>query len=125
MWTEIKGHVNITSYKVIPDGTANPKQYALRIVHDTQAPGLLVQGAGRYPVQSSCNIPTIPLAIAQHVNPAPRPPSRSEQEAAQRASRLPEDGPPPRDPADRHRMNSFFVENGQEQVFENAAGKLD
>lgn len=89
------------------------------------------------PVRSSCNVPTIPLAIAQQMNPAPRPPSPTEREAAQRASRrenpnqlssrdarilmgLPENGPPPRDPADQHRMNSFFVENGQEPVFENA-----
>ncbi|KAG8707227.1 polar growth protein, partial [Ceratobasidium sp. 423] len=88
-----------------------------------------------HPVRSSCNIPTIPLATAQQMNPAPRPPSPSEREAAQQASRrenpnqlswrdaciligLPENGPPPRDPADKHRMNSFFVENGQELVFD-------
>ncbi|EJD52366.1 hypothetical protein AURDEDRAFT_55328, partial [Auricularia subglabra TFB-10046 SS5] len=39
------------------------------------------------PVISSCNIPTIPLTIAQAMNPAPRPPSPGAREATQRAMR--------------------------------------
>jgi len=39
------------------------------------------------PVVSSCNIPTIPLVVAQAMNPAPRPPSPSAREATQRALR--------------------------------------
>lgn len=39
------------------------------------------------PVVSSCNIPTIPLSVAQTMNPAPRPPSPGAVAAAQRASR--------------------------------------
>jgi hypothetical protein len=38
-------------------------------------------------VVSSCNIPTIPLAVAQAMNPAPRPPSPTARDATQRAMR--------------------------------------
>jgi hypothetical protein len=34
---------------------------------------------------SSCNIPTIPLVVAQAMNPAPRPPSPAARAATQRA----------------------------------------
>lgn len=37
------------------------------------------------PVISSCNIPTIPLVVAQAMNPAPRPPSPAARAATQRA----------------------------------------
>ncbi|KEP48673.1 SH3 domain-binding protein 2 pleckstrin-like (PH) domain protein [Rhizoctonia solani 123E] len=150
--TKIKGYVDITGYKVIADENANPGRYGFRIVHDTAKPHFFsseeqvvvrewmkalmkatILRNYNDPVRSSCNVPTIPLAIAQQMNPAPRPPSPSEREAAQRASRrenpnqlssrdarilmgLPENGPPPRDLADQHRMNSFFVENGQEPI---------
>ncbi|CAE6471462.1 unnamed protein product [Rhizoctonia solani] len=156
--TKIKGYVDITGYKVIADENANPGRYGFRIVHDTAKPHFFsseeqvvvrewmkalmkatILRNYNDPVRSSCNVPTIPLAIAQQMNPAPRPPSPTEREAAQRASRrenpnqlssrdarilmgLPENGPLPRDPADQHRMNSFFVENGQEPIFENAVG---
>ncbi len=39
------------------------------------------------PVISSCNIPTIPLAVAQTMNPAPRPPSPTQRDATQKALR--------------------------------------
>jgi hypothetical protein len=39
------------------------------------------------PVISSVNIPTIPLAVAQTMNPAPRPPSPTARDATQRATR--------------------------------------
>lgn len=39
------------------------------------------------PVISSCNIPTIPLAVAQTMNPAPRPPSPTQRAATQKALR--------------------------------------
>jgi hypothetical protein len=39
------------------------------------------------PVISSCNIPTIPLVVAQAMNPAPRPPSPSARDATQKALR--------------------------------------
>ncbi|KAF8748530.1 Sterile alpha motif [Rhizoctonia solani] len=158
--TKIKGYINITGYKVIADENANPGRYGFRIVHDNAKPHFFsseeqvvvrewmkalmkatILRNYNDPVRSSCNVPTIPLAIAQQMNPAPRPPSPSERDAAQRASRrenpnqlssrdarilmgLPENGPPPGDPAERHRMNSFFVENGQQPVFE-AAGYRD
>ena len=39
------------------------------------------------PVISSANIPTIPLTVAQAMNPAPRPPSPTQRDAVQRAMR--------------------------------------
>ena len=39
------------------------------------------------PVVSSCNIPTIPLVVAQAMNPAPRPPSPGARDATQKALR--------------------------------------
>jgi len=39
------------------------------------------------PVVSSVNIPTIPLTVAQAMNPAPRPPSPSARDATQKALR--------------------------------------
>jgi hypothetical protein len=36
---------------------------------------------------SSCNIPTIPLTVAQAMSPAPRPPSPTARAAAQKAHR--------------------------------------
>jgi len=39
------------------------------------------------PVVSSCNIPTIPLSVAQAMSPAPRPPSPTARDATQRALR--------------------------------------
>lgn len=39
------------------------------------------------PVISSCNIPTIPLMVAQAMNPAPRPPSPTARDATQKALR--------------------------------------
>ncbi|KAG8699640.1 polar growth protein [Ceratobasidium sp. 395] len=139
------------------DENANPGRYGFRIVHDSLKPhffsseeqvvvrewmkALMKATIARNfndPVRSSCNIPTIPLAIAQQMNSAPRPPSPSEREAAQRAVRrenpnqlssrdarilmgLPENGPAPREPSEQHRMNSFFVENGQQPMFDGRA----
>ncbi|QRV73324.1 SH3 domain protein [Ceratobasidium sp. AG-Ba] len=140
--TKIKGYINITGYKVIADETVNPGHYGFRIVHDTLKPhffsseeqATIIRNFSD-PVRSSCNIPTIPLVVAQQMNPAPRPPSPSEREAAQRAARrenpnqlssrdarilmgLPESGPPPHEPSEQHRMNSFFAENGQQPTFD-------
>jgi hypothetical protein len=39
------------------------------------------------PVVSSVNVPTIPLSVAQAMNPAPRPPSPTARAATQRAMR--------------------------------------
>jgi hypothetical protein len=78
-------------------------------------------------VVSSCNIPTIPLAVAQAMNPAPRPPSPSARAATQKALRRenpnqlssrdarvlmglpgPENAAPPPN-GDRGRLESFFA----------------
>ncbi|CUA67872.1 ATP-dependent RNA helicase FAL1 [Meyerozyma guilliermondii ATCC 6260] [Rhizoctonia solani] len=91
------------SYKVIADENVNPGRYGFRIVHDTAKQHFFSseqQGVIREwiralmkitilrnyndPVRSSCNDPTIPIAIAQQMDPAPRPPSPSDREAAQR-----------------------------------------
>ena len=89
------------------------------------------------PVVSSCNIPTIPLAVAQAMNPAPRPPSPTARAATQKALRRENpnqlssrdarvlmglagsenDVPPPK--GDSRRLESFFsfdpVENDNEE----------
>ncbi|KAG8759219.1 polar growth protein [Ceratobasidium sp. 423] len=100
--TKIKGYANITGYKALTYENANPGQYGFRIVHDTAKPHFLsskeqvvmqewmkalmkatILRNYNDPACSSRNIPTIPLATAQQMNPAPHPPSPSEQEAAQ------------------------------------------
>ncbi|CAE6528631.1 unnamed protein product [Rhizoctonia solani] len=86
--------IRITGYKGIADKNVNPGRYGFRIVHDMAKPHFFSseeQAVVREwmtalmkatilrnyndPVRSSCNVPTIPLAIAQLMNPAPRPPS--------------------------------------------------
>jgi hypothetical protein len=78
------------------------------------------------PVVSSVNVPTIPLAVAQAMNPAPRPPSPTARAATQRAMKrenpnqlstrdaeilmgMPS-APPPPGPNGRPRVESFFNE---------------
>ncbi|KAG8905271.1 polar growth protein [Tulasnella sp. 403] len=104
--TKIKGYINIVGYKVVADENVHPGRYGFRIVHDTEKPhffssveqhvvrewmkALMKATIGRdysRPVVSSCNIPTIPLSIAQAMNPAPRPPSPTARDATQRALR--------------------------------------
>ncbi|KAG8917337.1 polar growth protein, partial [Tulasnella sp. 417] len=104
--TKIKGYINITGYKVVADENVHPGRYGFRIVHDTEKPhyfssveqtvvrewmkALMKATIGRdysRPVVSSCNIPTIPLSIAQTMNPPPRPPSPTARAATQRAMR--------------------------------------
>jgi len=104
--TKIKGYVNISGYKVIVDENINPGKYGFRLVHDAEKTHyfssdeqLVVRDwmkalmkatiARDYtkPVISSCNIPTIPLAVAQTMNPAPRPPSPTQRDATQKALR--------------------------------------
>lgn len=104
--TKIKGYINITGYKVVADENVHPGRYGFRIVHETEKPhffssveqtvvrewmkALMKSTIGRdysRPVVSSCNIPTIPLSIAQTMNPPPRPPSPTARAATQRAMR--------------------------------------
>lgn len=47
----------------------------------------IVKSLSAEAVISSCNIPTIPLMVAQAMNPAPRPPSPSARDATQKALR--------------------------------------
>ncbi|PCH40745.1 hypothetical protein WOLCODRAFT_136965 [Wolfiporia cocos MD-104 SS10] len=104
--SKIKGYINIVGYKVIADENVDPGRYGFRIVHDSDKThyfssdeqlvirewmkALMKATITRdYAdlVVSSCNIPTIPLTVAQAMNPAPRPPSPAARAATQRAMR--------------------------------------
>ena len=71
---------------------------------------------------SSCNIPTIPLTVAQAMNPAPRPPSPTARDATQKALRRENPnqlssrdaqvllmGMPNKNQSERARLESFFT----------------
>ncbi|KAL5507750.1 BOI2 [Sanghuangporus vaninii] len=104
--TRIKGYINIIGYKVIVDENINPGKYGFRLIHETERThyfsadesitirewmkALMKATIGRdysKPVISSCNIPTIPLSVAQTMNPSPRPPSPTQRAATQKALR--------------------------------------
>ncbi|KAJ7293017.1 hypothetical protein C8J57DRAFT_1267884 [Mycena rebaudengoi] len=104
--TKIKGYINIIGYKVTVDENVDPGRYGFRIDHDHDKThyfssdekmvvrdwmkAIMKATIGRdysKPVVSSCNIPTIPLMVAQAMNPAPRPPSPTARAATQRAMR--------------------------------------
>ncbi|KIK95325.1 hypothetical protein PAXRUDRAFT_827121 [Paxillus rubicundulus Ve08.2h10] len=103
---KIKGYVNIVGYKVVADENIDPGRYGFRIVHETDKThyfssdeqavvrewmkAIMKATIGRdysKPVVSSVNIPTIPLTVAQAMNPAPRPPSPTARAATQKALR--------------------------------------
>ncbi|KAH8827723.1 hypothetical protein DL96DRAFT_1600074 [Flagelloscypha sp. PMI_526] len=104
--TKVKVYIDIVGYRVTADENLNPGKYGFRIEHDTQKTHYfssddkaIVRGWMKAimkatidrdytrPVISSVNIPTIPLIVAQAMNPAPRPPSPGEREKAQRTWR--------------------------------------
>ncbi|EAU82730.2 hypothetical protein CC1G_10635 [Coprinopsis cinerea okayama7 len=104
--TRLKGYVNIHGYKVTVDENLGPGRYGFRIDHDQDKThyfssdekgvirewmkAIMKATIGRdytKPVVSSCNIPTIPLVVAQAMNPAPRPPSPTARDATQKALR--------------------------------------
>ncbi|KAH9927346.1 uncharacterized protein B0H18DRAFT_1084840 [Fomitopsis serialis] len=104
--SKIKGYINIAGYKVVADENIDPGRYGFRIMHDSEKShyfsseehitvrewmkALMKATITRdYAdlVVSSCNIPTIPLAVAQAMNPAPRPPSPGARAATQKAMR--------------------------------------
>ncbi|KAL6307047.1 hypothetical protein BKA93DRAFT_770292 [Sparassis latifolia] len=104
--TKIKGYVNIIGYRVVADENVDPGRYGFRIIHDTDKTyyfsseeqmvirewmkALMKATISRdytNPVVSSCNVPTIPLTVAQAMNPAPRPPSPTARAATQKALR--------------------------------------
>ncbi|TFK28998.1 hypothetical protein FA15DRAFT_700565 [Coprinopsis marcescibilis] len=144
--TRLKGYVNIHGYKVTVDENLGPGRYGFRIDHDQDKThyfssdektvirewmkAIMKATIGRdytRPVVSSCNIPTIPLVVAQAMNPAPRPPSPGARDATQKALRrenphqlssrdarvlmgLPGSGEG--NDRDRRNVNSFFSEDG-------------
>ncbi|THH29883.1 hypothetical protein EUX98_g4312 [Antrodiella citrinella] len=104
--TKIKGYVNIIGYRVQADENVDPGRYGFQIVHENDKThsfsheeqlvirewmkALMKATISRdytSPVVSSSNIPTIPLTVAQAMNPAPRPPSPTARDATQRAHR--------------------------------------
>ncbi|KAI1795003.1 hypothetical protein LXA43DRAFT_993043 [Ganoderma leucocontextum] len=138
---KIKGYLNIVGYKVLADENVDPGRYGFRIVHDTEKPHLFssdeqlivrewmkalmkatITRDYTNPVMSSCNIPTIPLTVAQAMNPAPRPPSPTAREATQKALRRENPnqlssrdaqvllmGMPNKNQSERTRLESFFT----------------
>ncbi|KAF8165856.1 hypothetical protein B0H34DRAFT_794189 [Crassisporium funariophilum] len=104
--TRIKGYIHIVGYKVTVDENVDPGRYGFRIDHDNDRTHYFsseeksivrdwmkaimkatIMRDYAKPVVSSCNIPTIPLVVAQAMNPAPRPPSPSARDATQKALR--------------------------------------
>ncbi|KAI6152418.1 hypothetical protein BKA82DRAFT_4111061 [Pisolithus tinctorius] len=104
--TKIKGYINVSGYKVVADENVDPGRYGFRIIHETDKThsfssdeqmvvrewmkAIMKATIGRdytKPVVSSVNIPTIPLTVAQAMNPAPRPPSPTARDAIQKALR--------------------------------------
>lgn len=101
----VKGHIDLKGHRIIVDENTNPGNYGFRLVgpgnekvhyfswpertqiRDWMKALMKATIARDYsvPVTSSCNIPTIPLAEAQALQP--RPPSPSERDAVQRANR--------------------------------------
>ncbi|KAJ7816915.1 hypothetical protein B0H14DRAFT_2374257, partial [Mycena olivaceomarginata] len=104
--TKTEGYINIVGYRITVDEDVNPGRYGFRIDHDHEKTHYfssdektvvrdwmkaIVKATIRRdyskPVVSSVNIPTIPLIVAQAMNPAPRPPSPTARAATQRAMR--------------------------------------
>ncbi|KAF7432629.1 polar growth protein [Pleurotus ostreatus] len=142
--TKIKGYINIVGYKVTVDENVDPGRYGFRIDHEndkthyfSSEEKTVIRGwmkammkatiARDYtkPVVSSCNIPTIPLTVAQAMNPAPRPPSPTARDATQKALRR--ENPHQLSSRDaevlmglaapkeeRARLNSFFSEDNND-----------
>ncbi|KZV67293.1 hypothetical protein PENSPDRAFT_654221 [Peniophora sp. CONT] len=103
---KIKGYVNTTGYRIVADEKIDPGKYGFKLVHDHEKAhyfsseeqsvirewmkALMKSSIDRdysKPVVSSVNIPTIPLQVAQAMNPAPRPPSPTQRAATQKALR--------------------------------------
>ncbi|KIJ95518.1 hypothetical protein K443DRAFT_682969 [Laccaria amethystina LaAM-08-1] len=103
METHLEGFVAIVGYKVTMDETLYPGRYGFRIDRDQGKTHFFTSDSVSIiwewvkaimkatiardhtkPVISPCTIPTIPLAIAQAMDPAPRPPSPATMRALQR-----------------------------------------
>ncbi|KAG9301187.1 hypothetical protein G9A89_012570 [Geosiphon pyriformis] len=106
--TGIRGRINLTGYKIIPDENIYPGKYGFRAVHETERVYFFAHDDAEKtkewmkammkatitrdmtaPVISSCNIPTLPLAAAQKLNPRPSftRPSSVSSEYQQNAAR--------------------------------------
>ncbi|KAF7984746.1 hypothetical protein HWV62_11697 [Athelia sp. TMB] len=148
--TKIKGYINIQGYKVLVDENTDPGRYGFRIMHESDKThyfssseqnvirewmkAIMKSTIGRdysKAVVSSCNIPTIPLTVAQAMSPAPRPPSPTARAATQKAHRS--DNPsqltsrdarilmgfPPAgngSPDEQQRLDQFFKQGGSPEL---------
>ncbi|KAG2073640.1 hypothetical protein BDR04DRAFT_1094599 [Suillus decipiens] len=155
---KIKGYINIVGYKVIADENVDPGRYGFRIVHDTDKThffssdeqivvrewmkAIMKATIGRdysKPVVSSVNIPTIPLTVAQAMNPAPRPPSPTARDATQKALRrenpnqlssrdarvlmgLPSPDPNDAQDSEQTHLNSLFTRHSISSQLEDESG---
>ncbi|KAL7422543.1 hypothetical protein Q5752_003191 [Cryptotrichosporon argae] len=99
----VKGHIDLKGHRVLADENTNPGSYGFRLIgsekthHFSSSEQVQIREWMKaimkatinrdysVPVTSSCNIPTIPLAEAQALQP--RPPSPAEINATQRATR--------------------------------------
>ncbi|KAH9987791.1 hypothetical protein BJV77DRAFT_1024192 [Russula vinacea] len=104
--TKVKGYINIVGYRMFADENIDPGKYGFKLLHESDRShffssdeqmvirewmrALMKATIDRdytKPVVSSVNVPTIPLTVAQAMNPAPRPPSPTARAATQRAMR--------------------------------------
>ncbi|ORY90693.1 hypothetical protein BCR35DRAFT_299255 [Leucosporidium creatinivorum] len=98
-----KGFINLRGYRVISDPNVHVGQFGFKIVHDHERPHffsaaeqvtirtwmkeIMKATIGRdysEVVVSSCDMDTMPLSVAQSMNPRPRPPSPTERARVQR-----------------------------------------
>lgn len=103
MNTHLEGFIDIVGYKVTMDETLYPGRYGFRIDRDQDKTHFFTSDSVSIirewvkaimkatiardhtkPIISPCTIPTIPLAVAQAMVPAPRPPSPATLRALQR-----------------------------------------
>lgn len=106
---KVKGWINLTGYKFISDGSVGGvgerNKYGFKAIHESLPThffsssdpivtrnwmkALMKATIGRdytAPVTSSANLKTIPLSVAQAMNPPPRPPSPTSARNVQKAS---------------------------------------
>ncbi|KAK9897457.1 hypothetical protein P389DRAFT_57275 [Cystobasidium minutum MCA 4210] len=107
---KVKGYISLAGYRFVSDGSvgsglSDKSKYGFKAIHDTLPThyfsssdsvvirnwmkALMKATIGRdysAPVTSSSNIKTIPLSVAQAMNPPPRPPSPTSAIRVQKAS---------------------------------------
>lgn len=106
--TKIKGYINVSGYKIIPSDEVKPGSFGFKMEHSNDKTHMFysdthsvirewmkalmkstIERDYSQPVSSTATVPTIPLDVAQAMNPPPRPPSPGSRAATQRAMRRP------------------------------------